>query len=344
MTTDSIGNVFVTGNTDSSDFPHARTFGSGKPQAFVAKLNATGSALYYSDLIGSAYPTAIALDGTNHAYVTGDVTSSGFPTTSNGFDRSYAGGNCPQNYPNKTCYDGFLTRFSIDGSAIQYSTMFGGGYDDKPVSVAVDSSGTAWIGGSTQSGGFPVTSDAFDKTYASGMCGTLRCADGFLIAFSSSGALKYSTYFGGSGDDTITSVATDPSANVWLTGATNSTDLFTTSNALYRTRPGASAAFIAKFAPSTSTSCNPPATPGVNICTPAADSTVSSPVRITAAARTANTTVRMELWIDGSKKTTVTGNKLDYSASLGAGGHVISVYGIDSGGSKVNKKISITVK
>jgi hypothetical protein len=345
LTTDSIGNAFVAGNTESTDFPHTRTFGSGTLNTFVAKLNATGSALHYSDLFSGAIPTAMTLDSTNHAYVTGEVTAFTFPTTSNAYDRTYAGGNCPpQGTAYRTCYDGFFTRFSIDGSAIQYSTIFGGGYDDDPSSVVVDSSGTAWIGGSTQSGSFPTTSDAFDRSYANVTCFSERCFDGFLIAFTSSGTLKYSTYFGGTSWDTVNGVAVDPSKNVWLTGLTYSTDLPTTSNAPYRSRPGNSGAFVAKFSQSSSTTtCNPPSTAGVNICSPAAGSTVSSPVRILAAAKTTNTTVRMELWIDGTKKTTVTGNKLDYSATLGKGIHLISVYGIDSGGSKVNKKINITV-
>jgi photosystem II stability/assembly factor-like uncharacterized protein len=94
---------------------------------------------------------------------------------------------------------------------------------------------------------------------------------------------------------------------------------------------------------SSSGSCSAPATSGVNICTPAAGATVKSPVRITAAAKSTNPIARMELWIDGVKKASPTGNQLDYSATLVSGSHTISVYGIDTAGLKVNKKISITV-
>lgn len=346
LSVDEIGNAFITGTTVSSDYPHTKSFGSGAQRSFVTKLNASGTALLYSDLILGGESQAIALDKTNHAHIVGAASGSGFPTTTNAFDRTYAGGTCPGDLPpTRPCHDAFLTRLSIDGSAIQYSTLFGGGYDDEGVAVLVDGAGNALVGGTTRSGSFPLTADADDKTYAGGTCFGNRCQDGFLSIFNSAGALKYSTYFGGSGNDGIKWVALDPSGNIYVTGATSSSDLKTTANAAYRTKPGNFAAFLAKFSvASSSTTCNPPSTAGVNICSPAAGSTVSSPVRIVAAAKTTNTTVRMELWIDGAKKTTVTGNKLDYSATLGAGGHVISVYGIDSGGSKVNKKISITVK
>lgn len=92
-----------------------------------------------------------------------------------------------------------------------------------------------------------------------------------------------------------------------------------------------------------STTCNPPSSPGVNICTPAAGATVASPVHFTAAATSTSAIKNMEVWVDGVKKTTQTGNHVDYTTTLAGGGHTVSIFGIDTAGVKVNKKIAFTV-
>src|SRR5262249_50119935 len=145
--------------TSSSSFPvtpgAAQTSFGGFFDAFVSKLNASGSALVYSTYLGGAgadFGNAIALDGSGNAYVTGSTFRGNFPVTPGAFQAAFRGG--------VFVGDAFVTKLNASGSALVYSTYLGGSSDDSGNGIAVDGSGNAYVTGSTQSFNFPVTPGA----------------------------------------------------------------------------------------------------------------------------------------------------------------------------------------
>jgi hypothetical protein len=146
---DATGNAYVTGDTDSSNFPLANALqGSkgGSSDAFVLKLNATGGQLVYSTYLGGSGidgGTAIAVDGTGSAYVTGFTASTNFPTAS-AVQQVFGG-----------AYDAFISRLSSAGSALAYSTYLGGSGIDSGFGIAAVA-GSAYVMGVTDSVNFPV--------------------------------------------------------------------------------------------------------------------------------------------------------------------------------------------
>ena len=120
------GRAYVTGGTTSADYPTTAgafdTTHNGNSDAFVTKLNASGSGLDYSTLLGGTSDDAgraIAVDGTGRAYVTGGTTSANYPTTAGAFDTTFDGGE-----------DAFVTKLNAAGSALVYSTFLGGASGD----------------------------------------------------------------------------------------------------------------------------------------------------------------------------------------------------------------------
>jgi len=160
---DGSGAATVTGYTDSSDFP--TTPGAfdlrynscpDYSDAFVTKLNASGSGLVYSTFLGGSGGDrgfGIMLDAGGAATVTGQTLSSDFPTTPGAFDPSYNGYS-----------DAFVTRLNADGSGLLYSTFLGGSDSDVGWAIALDRGGTATVTGWTDSTDFPTTPGAFDPT------------------------------------------------------------------------------------------------------------------------------------------------------------------------------------
>jgi hypothetical protein len=233
---DSSGNAYVTGSTPSTNFPTANALyaTNGGADAFVAKLNATGSALVYCTYLGGSgldVGPDISVDSSGNAYVTGFTNSTDFPTA-NALYASYGGGNL----------DAFVAKLNAAGSALVYSTYLGGSGEDLGHGIAVDSSGNAYVTGYTLSTNFP-TANALYATQGGGN-------DGFIAKLNAAGsALVYSTYLGGSGDDAGYGIAVDSSGNAYVTGLTNSAN-FPIANALYATYGGGSFdAFVAKIVP-----------------------------------------------------------------------------------------------
>ena len=255
---DSSGNAYVTGYTQSWDFPRVNPLqvpcgDCGSVYAFVAKLKADGSGLAYSTYLGSesaaaggsdAFGSAIAVDSSGDAYVTGYTNSTGFPTV-NFLQSSNAGGT-----------DAFVAKLNTDGSALVYSTYLGGTNNDYGNGIAVDSSGNAYVTGTTQSAHFPTHSTSLQPTYGGGTCGTAPntypCADAFVAWLSADCSLVDSTYLGGSNNDSGNGIAVDSSGNVYVIGTTASTD-FPTANPLQATNHGGSDAFVAKLNSNAST-------------------------------------------------------------------------------------------
>jgi hypothetical protein len=211
---DAAGSAYITGQTSSTAFPTTagafKTVRAGDGDAFVTKLNAAGSALSYSTLLGGGDTdgsSAIAVDAGGNAYVTGFTRSANFPITAGAFQASLAG----------DADDAFVTKLNPSGSALVYSTFLGGINDDIGNDVAVDSLGSAYVTGDTRSPNFPVTPGAFQTTYVD--------RDAFVTKLNLSGsALAYSTYLTGDGDESSRSVAVDASGNAYVTGRTVSTN------------------------------------------------------------------------------------------------------------------------
>jgi hypothetical protein len=221
---DSSGDAYVIGQTNSTDFPTMNPLqpsSAGNYDAFVAKLNPTGSALVYSTYLGgSDYETGqgIAVDSSGNAYVTGQTQSTDFPTM-NPLQPTYGG-----------VVDAFVAKLNPTGSALIYSTYLGGSDDDRGCDIAVDSSGDACVAGSTQSNNFP-TASALQPVYGGSI-------DAFVTKLNPAGsALVYSTYLGGSGIDYGFRIALDGSGTAYITGFTASTN-FPTVNALQPTYGG----------------------------------------------------------------------------------------------------------
>jgi hypothetical protein len=160
---DASGAAYVTGNTNGSwDFPTtAGAFDTSSPgyDAFVTKLNATGSGLLYSTYLGGDGgdgANAIAVDASGAAYVTGFTFATNFPTTAGAFDTSFGSAN-------NGGTDAFLTKLNASGSGLLYSTYLGGAGDDSGTGIALDASGAAYVTGNTSSADFPTT-NAYDTT------------------------------------------------------------------------------------------------------------------------------------------------------------------------------------
>jgi len=230
---DANGNAFVTGFTSSVDFPTTpgafqTTYATGTcgippndypcPDAFVTKLNADGSGLVYSTYLGGPvddYAQGIAVDGTGAAYVAGSTSSATFPTTPGAFDTTYSGG-----------LDGFVTKLAADGSGLVYSTFLGGSANDNAYSIAVDTSGMAFVSGYTQSLDFPTTAGALQTTYGGGDF------DAFVTKLNADGSSPvYSTFLGGISNDVSYAIGIDGGGLAYVSGFTSSTNFPITSGA-----------------------------------------------------------------------------------------------------------------
>jgi uncharacterized repeat protein (TIGR01451 family) len=230
---DSSGNAYIVGHTTSANFPTVnalQTSWHGFNDAFVTKLNASGSALVYSTYLGGGgddLGVGIAVDSAGSAYVVGTTTSSGFPTQ-NAIQPSM-----------HSFRDGFVAKVNPSGTSLAYSTYLGGNADDAVVGVTVDRFGNAHVTGWTFSTDFP-TKNPLQPSSGGG-------EDAFVATLNASGSsLIYSTYFGGSGNDTGDSIAVDASGNAYVGGFTTSTD-FPTLLPLQAANGGGEDAFVATF-------------------------------------------------------------------------------------------------
>ncbi|MEV0401817.1 SBBP repeat-containing protein, partial [Actinoallomurus sp. NPDC050550] len=243
---DSAGNAYLTGATNSVNFPvtagaFQTTYGGDTFDAFVTKLNPTGTGLAYSTYLGGTLGGThtdngfgIAVDGTGNAYVTGVTNSVDFPVTSGAFQIMLAGG-----------ADVFVTKLNPTGTALVYSTYLGGTRTDNGFAIAVDSAGNAYLTGATDSVNFPVTAGAFQTTYGGGTF------DAFVTKLNPTGTgLAYSTYLGGTRTDQGPGIAVDGTGNAYVTGATNSVNFPVTAGAFQTTYGGGTFdAFVTKLNP-----------------------------------------------------------------------------------------------
>ena len=263
---DSQNNMYIAGNTKSVNFPtknaYNATFGgtsNGNSDGFVVKLNANGQSLNYSTYLGgTSYENvrSIKVDNYGFAYITGDTYSSDFPTTPNAYDKVLSGP-----------IDIFVTKMSLDGTMLNYSTHLASTADSYDVAIdtsgnafisgnswsgsyyslavyelaangstvlhskvmsaggntygqaiSLDNYGNIYVGGQTQGASFQTTSDAVDST------GDPTWSDGFIVKLNPDFTVAYSSYFGGTSYDSITSISADSKGNIIVAGSTNTTD------------------------------------------------------------------------------------------------------------------------
>ncbi|MGZ8095762.1 MAG: DUF7948 domain-containing protein, partial [Methylosarcina sp.] len=219
------GNIYVTGSTDSTDFPIARAFqktlvvssdeyGFPYRDAFITKLNPKGAVVYstYFGGTGNEGGNSIAVDPSGNAYVTGNTTSTDFPTKK------------PLQATLKGTSNAFVAKLNPVGSLV-YSTYLGGSTSESGNAITVDRSGNAYVTGQTSSTDFPTV-----HALQNALIGT---SDAFIAKLNPVGsALVYATYLGGNGSDDIYSgdrdsgagIAVDNFGSAYITGVTNSTD------------------------------------------------------------------------------------------------------------------------
>jgi hypothetical protein len=243
ITVDEDGRAYVTGITGSAGYPTTGAFDTtfnGAADAFVTKLNASGSRLAYSTFLGGTSGdggSGIAVGEDGIAYVTGTTTSSDFPTTLGAFDTTFNGGE----------RDAFVTKLNAAGSRLVYSTFLGGtstspffGQGDRGHDIALDGRGRAYVMGSTVSADFPATTGAFDTSFNDGGI------DAFVTKLNAAGsALVYSTFLGGTHQDQGFGIAVRD-GRAYVTGLTSSADYPITTGAFDTTLNG-NDAFVTKL-------------------------------------------------------------------------------------------------
>ncbi|MFN2609176.1 MAG: SBBP repeat-containing protein, partial [Acidimicrobiales bacterium] len=216
---DASGSAFVAGDTRSSDFPVVRPIqsapgspsgtGAANADAFVLKLDPSGSSVVYATYLGGSdadQGAGIAIDGSGAAYVTGSTGSVNFPVAK------------PAQAKKNGDFDAFVSKLAPDGQSLVYSTFLGGSGSDGGAAIAVDGNGRASITGATASTDLP-TATAFQATKAGGF------VDGFVTTLSASGSsLASSSFLGGRDEDQGTAIAAGTDGSLYVTGYTNSAD------------------------------------------------------------------------------------------------------------------------
>ena len=270
---DAAGNAYVTGFASSYNFPVTSNafqkvnnagFGGGSgpvsSNAFVTKLNATGSALIYStyfggsgsmdvnsaELVGDS-AVGIAVDAAGNAYIAGTAASTDLPVTSNAYQKvnnTFGRGNSNL----------FVAKFNPSGSALVYSTYLGGSgwfdsqgdpFGDSAGGIAIDSAGDAYVTGTSSSIDFPVTGNAYQKVNNSPYDAQMLCCGGTNAVISelnaTGSALVYSTYLGGSQSDGANAITRSATGNIYIAGFATSKDFPVTSNAFQNVNAGGDA-------------------------------------------------------------------------------------------------------
>ncbi len=215
---DSGGNIYLTGTTNSIDFPTEAALYAGKQgwdDAYVLKLNAAGDSLLFSTYLGGSEDdaaNAIGIDNAMNIYLVGNTTSADFPVQ-NAYQDECAVffGGCTG--------DAFLARLSPDGAALDYSTYLGGSNPDSAEALAVTQDGKAYLAGTTFSSNFP-TLAALQAALHGPSDAFVAIVDTALVGNAS---LVYSTFFGGSATDDGFGIALGSS--IYLAGTTTSTNL-----------------------------------------------------------------------------------------------------------------------
>ncbi len=243
---DSVGNAYITGYSEDSTTDYPTTTGvfdtthNGKCDAFITKLNSTGSNLLFSTFLGGSEDDIaldIELNTDGNIFITGYTVSSNFPATSGAYDTTFGGNNYN---------DGWITKLSQNGTSLVYSTFIGGSNEDVCRALVIDSNGDAYLTGNTKSTDFPVTSGALDTSHNNN-------DDVFIVKVGKTGAsLVFSTYIGGSASDIGMDIDIDGNGYCYFTGYSEysfnaTTDYPTTSGAYDTSHNGYTDGFVSKI-------------------------------------------------------------------------------------------------
>jgi uncharacterized protein (TIGR03437 family) len=246
MAVDGVGNVYLTGWTNSASFPvtagafqtkHAGrpgtlsgllSGGGPLPDAFVMKLNPAGQIVYATYLGGADVDKGlgIAVDAAGSAYVVGPTASANFPVTTG----------APQARGPGT-YSTFVAKLSPDGSTLVYSALLGGGSFDSGA-IALDSQGNVYVGGTTTAAGLATSAGAWKKQGVGAFAAKLN-ANGTAVV--------YATFLGDDGRGSVNALAVDVAGNLYAAGTTSAADFPATPGAVRFTGAGKSAAFVVKL-------------------------------------------------------------------------------------------------
>jgi hypothetical protein len=269
---DAFGYVYVGGETHSASFPATggayqdasfsvpcgpAMFEYACAGGFVAKLNPSGTALVYSTFLapsdGDARVEGLAVDAYGQAVVAGTTDHSGFPTTDGAFDRQCGSDGFCDFVPvvESVFRDVFVTRLSLDGSALVHSTFLGGADHDDGAAVALDDIGAPYVTGFTRSPDFPASATA-PQAQLSG-----TAADGFVAKLSPDARrLEYATYLGGGADESSLGVAVDVTGRTLAAGRTASSNFPASAASYHPTTGGGGDATVAALATSRTAICD----------------------------------------------------------------------------------------
>ncbi|UCC92979.1 MAG: PKD domain-containing protein [Thermoplasmata archaeon] len=235
---DDEGNLYITGDSSGADFP--TTTGVYQENlvnlidVFVMKMAADGSRLIWSTFIGGTDMDSgadLMLDDSGNVYVCGGTYSDNYPTTPDAFQSKTTGN-----------FDAFVSKLNPTGSRLLASTLIGGYWDDPALSIDMDDHGNIYITGETNSGDFPTTPGALDRSK--------NDTDAFVTRVNASAKdLDWSTFLGGSGQDFGDDLVLDVNGSVYVVGRTRSSDFPVSVDANQTAMAGLSDAFVAKLGP-----------------------------------------------------------------------------------------------
>jgi hypothetical protein len=244
ITADNSGSAYVFGYTGSPTFPGVTgsslqpSYAGGGSEAYLVKLNSTGTAALYGTYLGGTGGDTVRdvhIDASGNAYLTGSTSSTTFPGVSGSSLQPANAGSS----------DVFVMKINAAGSAILFSTFFGGTGLDTGNSIELDSSGNILIGGLTSSTTLPgVTGSSLQPSYAGGY-------DGHIVKLNTDAtAILWATFLGGSADEFLRSIGFDAADNVYVGGWTYSTNFpGVTGSSIQPNNAGSADAFLMKINP-----------------------------------------------------------------------------------------------
>ncbi|WP_324630249.1 DUF7948 domain-containing protein [Phormidium sp. CCY1219] len=243
---DGAGNIYLTGNTISRDFPTQipiqETLSNPESfafDAFITKISNDGSSIIYSTYLGGTgeeNSLDIAVTAGGNPIITGQTRSPDFPTTNTALPP-------PEVEEDADRVDAFVTRLTSNGAFLEYSTYLGGTQFDSGNGITLDTEGNIYVVGETNSQNFPTVNPIQDTLGEGG-----QESDIFISKFSPVGELLYSTYLGGFSRDVGNAIAVDTGQNIYITGQTNA-DNYPLVNEFQRRFSGGGDAFVTKLNP-----------------------------------------------------------------------------------------------
>ncbi len=237
LTLDKVGNIFVTGRTESTDYPTIGAFDSlfngGFEDVFVSKLNNELSALLASTYIGGSTDEgadAIITDNAGNVFISGFTYSDDFPTAGMPFDSTHNGSG-----------DIFIAKFDNNLSTLSSATFIGGENFEESHAIAIDSAQNLFIAGYTGSSEYPSTPSVYDTTFNGNHDAIITKLNNDLSE------ILASTFIGGIDDDDCYGLVIERAENVFITGITFSADYPVTGNAFDGTHNGKRDIFVSRF-------------------------------------------------------------------------------------------------